>query len=250
MSKKIAEGIDGLILDVKCGRGAFMKTRTDAAALARSLVRTGRDNGVRCRALLTAMDAPLGRAVGNALEVREALDTLRGQGPADVEELSLRLAAQMVQMAGAATMTDAERRVRQALADGQGLQKLRQIIERQGGDPRVVDVPARLPAAPHQSLLRAEHSGFVTAIDAEQVGRAAMVLGAGRNRLEDVIDPAVGIVVKARSGERVREGEALAELHYREPDSLRQALALARSAWAIGDERPMPQALILDTIED
>jgi pyrimidine-nucleoside phosphorylase len=250
MSKKIAEGIDGLILDVKCGRGAFMKTRTDAAALARSLVRTGHDNGVRCRALLTAMDAPLGRAVGNALEVREALDTLRGQGPADVEDLSVRLSAHMVHLAGAATMADAERRVGQALADGRGLEKLRQIIGRQGGDPHVVDEPARLPAAPHQSLLRAKHSGFVTDIDAEQVGRAAMLLGAGRTRLEGVIDPTVGIVVKARPGERVREGEALAELHYRETGSLQQALALARSAWTIADEQPVAQALILDTVED
>ena len=154
MSKKIAEGIDALVLDVKCGQGAFMKNRADAEALARSLVQTGQGNGVRTQAILTDMEAPLGRAVGNALEVRECLDTLRGTGPEDLTELSILLAARMVFLGGLATLTEAEDRVRQALASGRGLDKFRRIIERQGGDARVVDDPDRMPIAPQCALLR------------------------------------------------------------------------------------------------
>src|SRR5262249_9726322 len=148
MSKKIAEGIDALVLDVKCGRGAFMKTRDDARRLARSLVDIGTAQGVGTEALLTAMDAPLGRAVGNALEVAESVATLRGQGPKDLEDLSVLLAARMVRLAVlAGDDAGAERKVRAAITSGAGLDKFRRIIERQGGDPLVVDYPERLPAA-------------------------------------------------------------------------------------------------------
>jgi pyrimidine-nucleoside phosphorylase len=250
MSKKIAEGIDALVLDVKCGQGAFMKNRADAETLTRSLVRTGQGNGVRTQAILTAMDVPLGRAVGNALEVRECIETLRGQGPADVEELSVHLAARMVFLGGEASLARAESRVRRALTSGQGLEKFRQIIERQGGDARVVEEPGRLPAAPRQILLRAERSGYVIDIHAELVGRGSMLLGAGRDRIEDAVDSAVGAVVKAVPRDQVRAGEALAEVHYRDTRRLDEALAFLQSAWRIGDEKPAEKPLILATIEE
>ena len=249
MSKKIAEGIDALVLDVKCGQGAFMKNRADADNLARSLVRTGLESGVRTQAVLTAMDVPLGRAVGNALEVRECLETLRGHGPSELEDLSVLLAARMVFLGGHVSLAEAESRVRKALTGGQGLEKFRQIIEHQGGDARVVDEPGRLPAAPHQVLVRAERPGFVTDIQAHDVGHATMLLGAGRDRVEDAIDPAVGAVVKARLGDPVRTGEPLAEVHYRDTARLGKALAILQNAWRIGAEKPAEKPLIMAVIE-
>src|SRR5262249_5433580 len=152
MSKKIAEGIEGLVMDVKCGRGAFMKNLEDARNLARSLVAIGNANGVRTEALLTAMDAPLGRAVGNALDVIECVETLKGRGPADLEALSVTLAARVLRLGGgAATVAEAETKIRAALTSGRGLEKFRAVIAQQGGDPRVVDDYSRLPAAPHRT---------------------------------------------------------------------------------------------------
>lgn len=250
MSKKIAEGIDGLVLDVKCGKGAFMKTRAHAEELAHALATTGQANGVQTDVLLTAMDVPLGRAVGNALEVRECIETLRGHGPADVEDLSIALAARMV-YAGklVPSLEAATSQVRAALTSGAGLEKLRQLIEIQGGDPRVVDELDRLPATPHRMVLHAERSGYVTDIDAEQVAHAAVLLGAGRDRAEDGIDHAVGVVVKARRGEEVRTRDALVEVHYRDSPRLPQALELLTSAWQLGADKPAVQPLILDDIE-
>ena len=250
MSKKIAEGIDALVMDVKCGQGAFMKNRADAQALARSLVRTGQANGVRTQALLTAMDAPLGNAVGNVLEVRECLDTLRGRGPADLESLSVLLAAHMVRLGNLATsLPDAESKIRRVLSSGQGLEKFRCIVENQGGDPRIVDEPDLLPAAPHQVLIRAERTGYVTAIQAEDVGRATMLLGAGRDRVEDAVDPAVGALVKAHVGQHVRGGEPVVEVHYRDATRLPQALALLQKAWTIEDKKPPEGPLVVETID-
>jgi pyrimidine-nucleoside phosphorylase len=249
LSKKIAEGIDGLVLDVKCGRGAFMKTRADAGRLAETLVAIGKAHGVRTEALLTAMDAPLGRAVGNSLEVIESLETLKGRGPPDLEALSVRLASRMLLLAGVAdTEEAAERRVRAALASGQGLEKLRRVIERQGGDPRVVDDYGRLPSVPERLTVQAERPGYVVDLDAELIGRAAMVLGAGRNRVEDTIDPGVGIVVRAQRGEQVRAGNPILELHYRDASRLDEALPLLRRACVVGDAPPAPQPLVLDTV--
>jgi pyrimidine-nucleoside phosphorylase len=249
MSKKIAEGVDGLVLDVKCGLGAFMKTRPDARALAESLVSIGRAQGVRTRALMTAMDAPLGRAVGNALEVIESLETLKGRGPKDVETLSVLLAAHMVELAGAAAdLRDAEAKARAALASGRGLEKLRQVIERQGGDPKVVDDYSRLPAAPRREVLRAEREGHVQGFDALAVGRAAGALGAGRDRVEDKVDPAVGALVLVRPGEQVKAGEPLLELHYRDGAKLAAALELLRGACPVADAPPPETPLVLDSI--
>src|SRR5205807_1234480 len=161
-------------------------------ALAHLLVATGKANGLQTDALLTAMDLPLGRAVGNALEVAECIATLRGEGPRDLEQLSVLLAARMVLLGGLAQdLPHAEEAVRAALRSGRGLEKLRAILAQQGGDPRIVDEPSRLPAAPHRLILRAERPGYVVDIHAEKVGHAAMMLGAGRDRVEDAIDPGV-----------------------------------------------------------
>jgi pyrimidine-nucleoside phosphorylase len=247
LSKKLAEGLDGLVLDVKAGQGAFMKTQDNARSLARSLVAVGRANGMHTEALITAMDAPLGRAVGNALEVKEAIVVLRGSGPSDVEQLSIVLAARMLVVGGVTAAADeAEAKIRAALSSGQGLARLQQIIAQQGGDPRVVDDVSLLPSAPRQFLLRAERTGHVTAIDAEQVGLAAMHLGAGRAHVDDVIDPSVGCLIYAMPGMEVQSGDVLAEVHYGAEERLAVALPLLRQAWAIGDEAPAVRALILE----
>jgi pyrimidine-nucleoside phosphorylase len=249
MSKKIAEGISALVLDVKCGRGAFMKTRTDARALAQSLVAIGTAHGVKTRALLTAMDVPLGRAVGNALEVIESIETLKGRGPKDVEMLSVLFASHMVHLAGLApSVPDAEKKVRAALSSGAGLEKLRQIVAQQGGDPKVCDDVTRLPAAPQRHVVRADSAGFAQGYDAEQVGRAAVVLGAGRDRVEDSVDPAVGIMVLVKPGSAVRDGDPLLELHYRDSNRLGAALTLLDGACPIADAPPTGTPLVLETI--
>jgi pyrimidine-nucleoside phosphorylase len=249
MSKKIAEGIDALVLDVKCGRGAFMKTHDDAKALAESLVAIGRMHGVRTRALLTAMDYPLGRAVGNALEVIESLETLKGRGPRNVEDLSVELAAHTVHLAGAAPSFDESiTKVRTALASGHGLEKLRAVIARQGGEPRVVDDYTLLPRAPKQHVLRAQRSGFCQGFDALRVGQVAVLLGAGRNRVEDIVDHAVGAVVLAQPGDTVKAGDGLLELHYRNEGQLGAALELLEGACLIDANAPPPIVPVLETI--
>jgi len=249
MSKKLAEGIDGLVLDVKAGCGAFMKTAADAERLAQSMVRAGQLAGVRTEALLTRMDAPLGRAVGNAIEVVEAIETLRGQGPRDLTELSVILAARMVLMADRAeTIEDAERQVRGAMASGAGLDRFRRMVARQGGDPRVVDEPSRLAQAPGREYVRAPRAGYVTGLDAMLIGRAAAALGAGRATAEDRVDHGVGIRVLASLGALVRAGEAVLELIHRDGRGLSEATALAAQAIELGGAPPVPQPLVVGTV--
>lgn len=250
MSKKIAEGIGGLVLDVKCGDGAFMKTEADARRLAQALIAIGESAGVRTQALLTAMDAPLGQAVGNALEIAECLETLKGRGPDDVESLSIELAARMVFVGGAARdLDDARGKVRGALTSGAALEKLREIVVNQGGAPAVIDDYDRLPGAPGRDRLAAPRSGVVAALRAEAVGRAAVALGAGRDRLDAVIDPGVGLIVRAPVGTAVREGDVVVELHHRAGRGLEEARRLLAGALDIADEAPPPQPLIIDAFE-
>ncbi len=250
LSKKVAEGIEGLVLDVKTGRGAFMKTEADAHALAQSLVSIGKASGVRTEAVITSMDAPLGCAVGNALEVIESLEVMKGRGPGDLVDLSIELSARMLLLGGVAMdRPDAERRVRHAIASGSALDRFRSIVESQGGDPRVVDDYARLPTASGQHHVPADRSGYVTGLDAELIGRASVALGAGRDRVEDGVDPAVGITVVARIGHRVSGGDPVLTLHYRTEARLDAALPLARSAIHIGDQPPQARPLILASIE-
>jgi pyrimidine-nucleoside phosphorylase len=249
LSKKIAAGIDALVMDVKCGHGAFMKTRTDARKLASSLAATGQGNGVRTEAVVTAMDVPLGRMVGNALEVREAIATLQGVGPSDLETLAVALVARMLILGGlASTLEKGEAKVRMALASGQALERFCRMIAEQGGDPRIVDEPARLPAAPELLLLRAQRSGYVAHVDAGSVGLATMLLGAGRDRVEDAIDPAVGVRILAKPGEAIKAGEPFIEVHFREERRLTEAVVLLYNAWRIDDARPAETPLILESI--
>jgi pyrimidine-nucleoside phosphorylase len=246
MSKKIAEGIDALVLDVKTGSGAFMKTEVDSRQLAQSLVSIGQANGVRTEAIITAMDTPLGRAAGNALEVIECIEVLKGGGPRDLVDVSLELAARMLVLGRVASdRADADRKVRGAIASGAALERFRRIIETQGGDPCVVDDVGRLPQAPERHVVPAGAGGFVARCDAELVGRACVALGAGRNRVEDAVDPAVGIVVSVKPGEEVRRGDPLLEVHYRDRARLDVALPLALKAVTIGDERPQPRPLVV-----
>ncbi|OLC81045.1 MAG: thymidine phosphorylase [Acidobacteria bacterium 13_1_40CM_4_65_8] len=246
MSKKIAEGIDALVLDVKTGRGAFMKTEADSRKLAESLVSIGNASGVKTEAVITAMDAPLGNAVGNALEVIECVEVLKGGGPSDLIEVSVELTARMLVLGQVARdRVDADRQARLAITSGAGLERFRQIIEMQGGDPRIVDDYTRLPQAEERHVVVAERAGYVNRVDAELVGRASVALGAGRDRVEDPVDPAVGIVVKAKPGDEVRAGDAVLEMHYRTRPKLEAALALAARAVTIHDTRPATGRLIV-----
>ncbi len=249
MSKKIAEGIDALVLDVKTGSGAFMKTEADSHRLAESLVAIGNASGVKTEAIITAMDAPLGSAVGNALEVIECFEVLKGRGPVDLIEVSIELTVRMLVLGKVAgTREEADRKVRAALASGAGLERFKQIIEHQGGDPRVADDYSRLPSVPGRHMIAASRSGFVTAVDAELVGRASVVLGAGRDRVEDPVDLAVGIIVHAKPGDRVLNGDPLLELHVRDQSKLSAALVLAERAVAVGDAAPAARPLIVGEV--
>ena len=246
MRKKIAEGIDALVLDVKTGCGAFMKSESDSRRLAESLVSIGNASGVKTEAVITAMESPLGNAVGNALEVIECIEVLKGGGPSDLLDVSLELTARMLVLGRVARdRAEAEQKARGAIASGAGLEKLRQIVETQGGDPRVVDDYARLPHAGAQHVVAADRAGYVNRVDAELVGRASVALGAGRNRVEDAVDHAVGIVVKVKPGDAVSAGDAMLEMHYRTRPTLDAALALASRAVTLGDERPPAGPLIV-----
>jgi pyrimidine-nucleoside phosphorylase len=246
MSKKLAEGSNAVVLDVKCGSGAFMKRRDEALALARSLVSIGEANGVRTEAFITSMDAPLGRAVGNAVEVAECIETLNGAGPPDLEALIVRLAARMVQLAGhAATADAAEASVRQALASGAALRKFEAVIARQGGDVRVVTEPSRLPRARHTRTVTAPSGGYLARLDAEAVGRAAMLLGAGRARADAAIDPGAGVMLLKKPGDPVKPGEDVCALLFNRAAEVDEAMRVAQSAIAIAPEPVAPAPLVL-----
>lgn len=245
LSKKIAEGISGLVMDVKCGRGAFMKTLPEARALAESIQRVGTANGLTVRTLITDMDTPLGRAVGHSLEVIEAIETLKGNGPADLATLCVKQAELMVELAG---IPDAAAQVRAVLDSGAALDKLRHMVERQGGDPRIVDDYTLLPTAPNAMHIAAEADGFVADIDPYAVGVAVAHLGGGRQKATDAIDPAVGVVVRAKRGERVEAGEPVFDVHHRGDTGLKEATDLLRGCFRISDAPPPEKPLILEEL--
>ena len=237
MSKKLAEGSDALVLDVKCGRGAFMKTLDQALHLARSLVAIGTANGVRTEAVITAMDAPLGFTVGNALEIHECIATLKGHGAPDLLEVVETIACRVLQLAGQAPdAAQALDQVRHALTSGAGLAKLRAMVAAQGGDVAAIDDPDRLPRAASTSAVVADRDGVVTGLDAYLVGRAAVLLGAGRDRAGDPVDHAAGVRIVARIGTAVRAGDPVLELHANPGARLDEARASATEAIAIGDD--------------
>ena len=239
MSKKLAAGADAILLDVKVGRGAFIATVPEAQALAQALVKLGTNAGHETVAYVTDMEQPLGRAVGNALEVREAIDTLAGRGPAELEALSLRLAAEMLRLAGTQPVD-----LHRLLLGGAGLRKFAELITAQGGDPRAIDDPERLPTAPVQRPVPANAAGYVARADALEIALAGKALGAGRDRKDAPIDLAVGIVLQKKIGDPVVEGEPLAIIHARtEADAAKVANRLAAS-FAIA-ESASPRPLLL-----
>jgi pyrimidine-nucleoside phosphorylase len=248
MSKKIAEGIGGLVLDVKTGSGAFMKTLDDSRALARALVTIGEAAGVRTEALITRMDTPLGRHVGNASEVIECLEVLKGRGPADTRELSIALAARMLIVAQVdSDAAEADRRIRGALSSGAALEVLRTVIENQGGDPRVIDDYALLPAAPDEARILAPGGGYVE-LESEAVGRAAVALGAGRSKLDDVVDPGVGVEIVARTGTQVSAGDVVLLVRHRGGRGLEAARALLDGAISISGGPVTEPPLIVERV--
>ncbi len=250
MSKKIAAGADAIVLDVKTGSGAFMKTLNDSRVLAKTMVDIGTQLRRHTVAVISDMDQPLGYAVGNALEVKEAIATLRGKGPEDLVELCLSLGAQMLTLAQVAESPgDGKRRLLQVLADGKALAKFKELVLAQGGDPDVIDRPTMLPMAPVRVMAPALAEGIVRAIDGEAVGLAAMMLGAGRAKKDDVIDPSVGIVLRRKVADRIGRGEALAEVHASDSRRAEEAVRRVQSAYQIGQATPGPRPLIHELIQ-
>jgi pyrimidine-nucleoside phosphorylase len=244
MSKKLAEGLGGLVLDIKTGSGAFITDPAQSLVLAQTMIGIGEASGCRTVALLTAMDRPLGEACGNALEVVESLEGLMGRGPADLMEVTYALAVEMLLVAGVETERGAaRRRLEETVSSGRALQMFARMIEAQGGDPRVVSDYGRLPRAPVTVDYRARQDGVISEIPPRQIGHAVIALGGGRARTEDTIDPAVGFMLPAKPGQRVRRGEVLAVIHARTEVAAQQARVALDEAIVIGD-RATPLALI------
>ena len=249
MSKKLAEGIDGLVLDVKTGSGAFMKRIEDARALAERMVQIGTACGKRVRALITGMSQPLGWAVGNALEVIESIETLKGRGPRDLVEISRELTAHMFLLGSLDASLDAGRaRFDAVIRSGHALEKFIQTISRQGGDPRVVEDYSLLPRAQHEDSLVAWEDGYLAGLDAGTIGRASMTLGAGRDRLDSVIDPAVGLVFEKKVGDAVETGERICAIYSNDRTRVERVRQMLGDVTVIAQEPVAPPVLILDVI--
>jgi pyrimidine-nucleoside phosphorylase len=249
MSKKLAEDLDGLVLDVKVGSGAFMKDVESATLLAHTMIGIGAAHGTPVVAVLTDMDQPLGRAVGNANEIAESLDVLEGHGPPDVTELTMLLGEQMLVLADPGRARgEARQALDEAVASGRALEVFASVVEAQGGNPRVVTDRSLLDVAPHARPITASGNGYVTRCDAMAVGVAAVRLGAGRAAKEDEVDHGVGITLSAKRGDRVDAGDLLGEVRYRDEDRLAAALALLDEAWEISDEPPPQRPLVLGTL--
>ena len=245
MSKKLAEGIDGLVLDVKTGSGAFMERQEDAERLAGAMVGIGKSFGKRVVALVTDMNQPLGEYVGNSLEVIECLEALKGRGPEDLLTLCQELSAYCLLLGDAAASLEEARRVYQeVIGSGKALAKFREIIREQGGDPRVVDDYGKLPVATRQASVPAPESGFVRAMDARKTGVAMSVLGAGRETVDSVIDPAVGMRVHKKIGARVEQGEPLCTLYYNDEERCREARRILLESYSFAAAPPVQPALI------
>ena len=243
MSKKLAEGIDALVLDVKTGSGAFMKSEKDADFLAELMVETGERMGKQVVALITDMDQPLGNMIGNALEVVEVVEVLRGGGPDDLRELCLELAGWMLCLGGVAkTVAEGKQQSARLISSGQALEKFRQMVEMQGGDPRVIDDAKRLPQAQSTLPVASGRSGYVGSMQCEQIGTACVILGGGRERKEDSVDPAVGIVLHKKVGDRVAAGEPIATIYYNVETRAARARQLIEASCQITDAPPGEKA--------
>src|ERR1700741_1554749 len=239
MSKKMAEGIDALVLDVKTGVGAFMKKQADAEYLAELMVETGTRMGKKVVALITDMEQPLGRKVGNALEVEECIEILNGEGPDDLRELCLELSAWMFVLGGKVKSVAKGRELAaETIASGRARDTFGEVLRLQGGDAKVLDDPGRLPRARHTARVDAPRAGYVTAIHCEQVGVASMLLGGGREKKEDSVDPSVGLVLEKKIGDAVKAGESLCTVHYNLDSRLVHAMRLLSESFAVGDHAP------------
>ena len=249
MSKKLAEGIDGLVLDVKTGHGAFMQRLDESRKLAEAMCAIGRGLGKRMRALITRMDQPLGLAVGNALEVAECVNCLQGSGSDDLLDLSVELAAEMVLMGELASDLDEARRLcLRTIEDGSAFERFQRMVELQGGNPRALDDLTLLPSAKTRVDVLAARSGYVNRLDARPIGHASMLLGAGRARMDSRIDPAVGIVLNKKVGGRVEKGETLCTVHLNDPSRLKPVLDIIETAYAIDEEIPVVPPLIVERL--
>ena len=250
MSKKLAEGIDSLVLDVKTGSGAFMKKEEDAAFLAELMVETGERMGKQVVALITDMDQPLGNMIGNALEVVEVIEVLRGEGPEDLRQLCLELAGWMLHLGGVAgTVADGKKQSEKLIASGNALEKFRRMVEMQGGDPAVIDDLKRLPQAQHTMTISSARAGYLTSLQCEQIGTACVILGGGREKKEDSVDPAVGIVLHKKVGDAVSLNEPLATIHYNAEARVNRVKQLLEESFEIGDspareKRPLIHRII------
>jgi len=249
MSKKLAEGIDALVLDVKTGSGAFMKSEKDAAFLAELMVETGERMGKQVVALITDMDQPLGNMIGNALEVVEVVELLRGRGPEDLRDLCLELAGWMLHLGGASkTVAEGKQQSAQLISSGKALGKFRQMVELQGGDSRVIDDAKRLPQAQHTMPVTSAKAGYVGSIQCEQVGTACVILGGGRERKEDSVDPAVGIVLHKKVGDRVAAGEPVATIYYNAEAKATRARQLIEASYVVKDSAPTTKRPLIHRI--
>ncbi len=249
MSKKLAEGIDALILDVKVGNGAFMKKQVDARRLAQAMVAIGRRMDKKVRALITNMDQPLGFAIGNALEIMEASQTLQNSGPEDLTKLSIELAAHMIQIGKkAATLEEARRMAEGLLVDGSAYRKFKQVVAAQGGNPQALDKFELLPNATGMREITSPRAGYVSSINAEDIGIASNMIGAGREKKEDAIDPAVGIILEVKVGEKVDAGSVLCRLYYTKEDRVEEAAEMVEDAFRISGQRPDERNLILEVV--
>ena len=249
MSKKLAEGIDALVLDVKVGSGAFMKTIEDARTLAKTMIGIGGEMGKKVVALLTDMDQPLGRAVGNSLEVIEAVEMLRGKAPADYTEVTLALTSEMLVLGGKAKDDAGARKLlAEAMKSGAAERKLKEIVAAQGGNPNAIFDLSLLPRAQELIPVKAPRDGVVTAIASEAIGLAAMLLGAGRAKSSDIIDPAVGFMLEKKVGDTVKAGETLLTMHVNANARVKEVTERVLAAYTIGTTAPAPRPLVLERI--
>jgi pyrimidine-nucleoside phosphorylase len=249
MSKKLAEGIDSLVLDVKVGNGAFMKKQVDARRLAQAMVGIGRRMDKKVQALITDMNQPLGYAVGNALEIMEASQTLQNAGPSDLTKLSLELAARMIHLGKkAGTLDEARRIAEKHLVDGSGYKKFKEVVAAQGGNPQALDKFELLPNATGMREITSPRGGYVSVIDAEDIGVASNMIGAGRSKKEDAIDPAVGIILEVKVGEKVDAGSVLCRLYYTKEDNVEEAASMVEDAFRISAQKPDERELILEVV--
>jgi pyrimidine-nucleoside phosphorylase len=249
MSKKMAEGLDALVLDVKVGSGAFIKKQVDARRLAQMMVGIGRRMDKRVQALITDMNQPLGYAVGNALEVMEVSQTLMNQGPPDLTRLCIELAARMIFLAKITpTLEDARQMAENKLVDGSGYRKFKQVIQAQGGNAQALDKFELLPNATGMREITSPRSGYVSAIDAEDIGQASTLMGAGRERKDDRIDPAVGVILEVKMGEKVDAGSVLCRLYYTSEEHVEEASEMVEDAFRVSQQKAEERELILEVV--